>query len=287
MEGTETMCQFCHQHGEGKTWYLKADHYSNQLLADLERRRYMIDFVRDVGNGQFSSFERDFQRAMRAPKWLRQIIYKYYEAQFRRDHFGQVVPIEDLKTVLSLANSIFRLPCICRKNTTGKNNAEYCIGLGLDPDKLLDLRDAFFETFRPGPDANPFERLTQPEALELHRAFEKEGLIHTLWTFKTPFIGAICNCDRADCLAMVSYRYHFQMFFRSEYVARVSHDNCIGCRTCLSLCQFGAMGYSVTNRKAVIDPLRCYGCGVCRSACEQDAISLMPRSEHPIARKLW
>ena len=33
------------------------------------------------------------------------------------------------------------------------------------------------------------------------REHEKEGLCHTVWTFQTPFIGGICNCDRADCLA--------------------------------------------------------------------------------------
>ena len=281
------MCRFCHQHGEGQRWYLKAEHYANELLADLQRRRYMSDFVREVGNGQFSKLEKQFHRAVQAPKWLRQVMYKYYEREFRRDHFGQVVPIEDVERVMSLANSIVRMPCICRKNTLGRRDADYCIGLGLDPDKLLDLRDAFFETFQPGPDENLFERLTQAEALELHRAFEKEGLIHTIWTFKTPFIGAICNCDRVDCLAMVSYRYDFQMFFRSEYIAMVAQGSCIGCRTCLGLCQFGAMGYSVTIRKAFVDPVHCYGCGVCRSGCEQHAISLTPRSKHPLARKLW
>ncbi len=281
------MCQFCHQHGEGQKWYLKAEHYSNELLADLERRRYMGDFVRSVGGGQLSRLEQEFQQAMTVPKWLRQILYKYYERKYRRDHFGQVVPIEDLDKVMSLANSIVRMPCICRKQTIGRNNAEYCIGLGLDSEKLLNFRDAFFETFQLGPDETPFDRLTRAEALELHRAFEKEGLIHTIWTFKTPFIGAICNCDRADCLAMVSYRYNFQIFFRSEYVAGVTQATCSGCRACLSLCQFGAIGYSVTNRKAFIDPVRCYGCGICRCACEHDAISLTSRSQHPIASKLW
>ena len=31
------MCEFCHKHGEGKRWYLKAENYSDDLLSDLKR----------------------------------------------------------------------------------------------------------------------------------------------------------------------------------------------------------------------------------------------------------
>jgi len=278
------MCQFCHQYGEGKKWYLRAEHYSMDLLADMERRRYISSFVRNVGSARITSIESSFERALRLPQWLRQIAYFFYEQRYRRDHFGQVVPLEDLFRVLALANSLVRLPCLCRKATTGRSDARYCIGLGLDPEKLFDVRDAFFDTFRPGPDTNLFEKLTLAEAIELHQAFEKEGLIHSVWTFKTPFIGAICNCDRADCLAMVAHLYDFRIFFRAEYVAEVGTDRCIGCRACLSMCQFGALWFSVAHRKAFVDPLRCYGCGICRSACEYEAIHLIPRTARPLAR---
>jgi len=281
------MCQFCHQHGDGKKWYLKAEHYSEDLLSDMERRSYMNNFIREIGNGHISELEEKFQKGMHVPAWLKNIGYFFYERKYRRDHFGQVVPLDDLEKVFDLANSIVRLPCICRKNSTGRNDAPYCIGLGMDPNKLLDLRESFLETFRPGPNVAAFEKLTKSEALELHRDFEKKGLIHTLWTFKTPFIGAICNCDRADCLAMVCYRYGFHLFFRAEYVASVLSDHCVGCRSCLPLCQFGAIGYSAVHEKAFVDPLRCYGCGICRSECETDAIELLPRRNHPLARSLW
>jgi ferredoxin len=281
------MCQFCHQHGEGKTWYLKAEHYSAELLANFERRRYLQDFIMEVGNGQVADLEKKFQEARWAPPWLRHLGYRLYEQRYRRDHFGQVVPLEDLEQVLQLANSIVRMPCICRKNSTGRNDANYCFGLGIDPEKLLDVKEAFLKTFKPGPQVNLFEKLTSGEALDLHRRFEKNGLIHTLWTFKTPFIGAICNCDRADCLAMVCYRYDFHLFFRGEYLGVVQQDACTGCRACIQVCQFGAIGYSAVHHRAFIDPLRCYGCGICRSACEYQAIQLLPRREQPLAKALW
>jgi Pyruvate/2-oxoacid:ferredoxin oxidoreductase delta subunit len=280
------MCEFCHQHGEGKKWYLRAENYSQDLLNDLERRRFMQDFPK-YANLDGAKFEKGFQKAFQKPTWLRKLIYHFQEKRARRDHFGQVVPIEDVDQVMELASSIVRIPCICRKINKGRNDAGYCFGLGLDAEKLLDVQEAFLKTFEIGPDAGPLERLSKEEALTLHRNFEKQGLIHTIWTFKTPFIGGLCNCDRADCLAMLSYRYDFHSFFRAEYVAEVATDACIGCRECHSLCQFGAIGFSVLDQKTFIDPIRCYGCGICRSACEMNAINLAPRNEHPLAAKLW
>ncbi|MEJ2366718.1 MAG: hypothetical protein P8017_19050 [Deltaproteobacteria bacterium] len=207
------MCQFCHQHGEGKKWYLKAEHYSQDLLADLQRRQYIQDFILDIGSGQVAELEKKFHLGLKAPSWLRQFFYWFYERRYRRDHFGQVVPLEDLEEVLTLAGSIVRLPCICRKNSIGDNNARYCFGLSLDPERLLDIKEAFLQTFSPGPDVDLFEYMNKEETLELLRSYEKESLIHSLWTFKTPFIGGLCNCDRADCLALLTDRYGFHLFF--------------------------------------------------------------------------
>ncbi len=38
------MCEFCHQHGEGKKWYLNAKNYSADLLADIDRRKFIKEF---------------------------------------------------------------------------------------------------------------------------------------------------------------------------------------------------------------------------------------------------
>ena len=38
------MCEFCHKHGEGKKWYLRAENYSTDLLSDLKRRKFIADF---------------------------------------------------------------------------------------------------------------------------------------------------------------------------------------------------------------------------------------------------
>jgi MinD superfamily P-loop ATPase len=75
--------------------------------------------------------------------------------------------------------------------------------------------------------------------------------------------------------------------FRAEYVAALDSGACDGCRSCMRLCQFGAMGFSAAQKKVCIDPRRCYGCGVCRSSCKREAISLRPRVQDPVAAKIW
>ncbi len=281
------MCEFCHSHGDGKKWYLKAENYSKELLNNLERRRYLEEFFPKFGKMQGAEIEAGFQKAVKSSAWLRKLIYYFKEKRQRRDHFGQVVPLEDLAQIMDLTTSIVRIPCICRKINKGRDDAEYCFGFGLDAEKMLDMKEACMATFQMGPEDANFDRLSKEEALDLLRKFEAQGLVHTIWTFKTPFIGGLCNCDRADCLAMLCDRYEYRSFFRAEYVAAVSQEDCTGCGACRSLCQFGAMGFSVMDQKTFIDPLRCYGCGICRSACEMNAIELKPRNEDSLAANLW
>jgi ferredoxin len=281
------MCEFCHSHGDGKKWYLKAENYSKELLDNLERRRFMEEFLSKTGEIDGAKIEAGFQKGMQSPAWLRKIIYYFKEKRQKRDHFGQVVPLEDLAQIMDITTGIVRIPCICRKLNKGRNDAEYCFGFGLDAEKMLDMKDNLMKTFEMGPEDAHFDRLSKEEALDLLRKFEKQGLVHTIWTFKTPFIGGLCNCDRADCLAMLCDRYDYRAFFRAEYVAQVSQEDCTGCQACKTLCQFGAIGFSVMDQKSFIDPLRCYGCGICRSACEMSAIALKPRNEVPLAANLW
>ena len=38
------MCEFCHKHGEGKKWYMQVSNYSEDLLSDLRRRKFIQEF---------------------------------------------------------------------------------------------------------------------------------------------------------------------------------------------------------------------------------------------------
>jgi ferredoxin len=153
------------------------------------------------------------------------------------------------------------------------------MGISISPDPeggfTSDLDPSYWE----GPDGVGAEQLSKEEALGLMREFEQEGLVHSVWTFITPFIGGICNCDRSDCLAMISTVGHgLPIMYKGHATAEVDWDQCKGCRTCMRQCQFGAIGYSATAKKAFVDAQVCYGCGVCRAACSHDAISLRERA---------
>ena len=241
------------------------EHYSKELLNDGDRQAYIEGFVPSIRNNaknNLGKLEWVKKRAPIAHRFIRNMV----TANLKKYHFGQVVPLEDAEKIVEMVQSITRIACICRSVTTGKNDARYCLLLGMDPTGLCED----WPELKVG-----LEVLTPSDAKRILRAFDKQGLVHSIWTFKTPFIGAICNCDR-DCLA---YRFQISsdlvdIMIRSEYTAHIEMELCVGCRNCMSLCQFGAIEYSTIDAKCHINPQKCYGCGVCRSVCKKQAIKL-------------
>jgi ferredoxin len=283
-----TVCEFCLKHSsEGRKWYLEANNYSEDLLSDIRRQK----FIREFGNAEDdmnSGLDR-LEKLDRAPRFVRSVVKRSITARMKKHHFGQVVPIEDVERIFEFINSIIRVPCICRHVTVGEEK-RYCYGVSLGPDggKLAELMGELPEGFYGGPEAVGSEQLSKETALEQFRSYEKEGLCHTVWTFRSPFIGGVCNCDRADCMAMkMTVEREIPVMFRAEYIAEVDTDACTGCRACMRVCQFGAIGYSASLEKAVIDKRHCYGCGICRSVCSADAISLGDRTADPVASRYW
>lgn len=268
------MCEFCTQHGEGRKWYLAMENYSLELLDQNDRRAYTAQFLNGFHKRAPKSIAQ-LDRIRHTP-WMslaRPILIRSQKA----DHYGQVVPIEDVERIFELVQGAVRLPCVCRRVTTGNMNARYCYGLTMDRELMDALDDSF-----------SLETLTKEEALESIRKLDKEGLVHSVWTFKTPFIGGLCNCDQ-DCMAyrITHARRDYPVMFRAEWVAEVSTDSCNGCRLCMRQCQYGAIRYSSNNRKVVVDPTACYGCGACRAVCKKEAIALSPRESVKAAAGVW
>jgi ferredoxin len=285
------MCEFCTEHGEGKKWYLQMKNYSDVLLheqlspAQQEivgaktrsewSQRFFVDFLTPSLAAVSGT-----QAAAPVPE-APPVQLSDEELVRRRkvEHFGQVLPIEDVEQVIDMVDSITRVPCGCRYMTTGKADKRYCFGFGFDPSGLLGKY----------PDAaSSLEVLEKDEAKAIFRAYDEEGLMHSVWTGTTPYVIGLCNCDH-DCMA---YKGYIEMrgaptFFRAEYVGQTDWDLCTGCKSCMSQCQFGAQFYSSALEKVYIDPSRCFGCGVCRAACAYDAITMVPRQEHPVAAEIW
>lgn len=281
------MCEFCLKHGEGQKWYLQAKHYSDDLLSDVRRRRLIEDFFTNA-----DAVPRDVQRVSdldKAPRFIKNMISRLVTRRMKKVHFGQVVPIEEIERILGFANSVVRIACICRHVTLGREK-RYCYGISLGPNggKIAELLGGLDKSFLNGPDAGGLEILSTADAMVALHNHETEGLCHTIWTFNTPFVGGVCNCDRSDCLAMrFTVTHSVQVMFRAEYVAAVNPEVCVGCRECMRVCQFGALTYSASTKKAAIDQRWCYGCGVCRSACKRSAIRLDERAKVPVAANLW
>jgi ferredoxin len=285
------MCEFCTEHGEGKKWYLHMKNYADELLHE-ELSSAQKDVVGTTTRFEWSSrvWESFMLPAIRgvyepqgAPPPAEPPEVHPTEAEIvthrKVEHFGQVLPIEDVEKVIDMVDSITRMPCGCRFLTTGKADKRYCFGFGVDKQGILGrFPDA----------ASSLEMLDKQEAKRIFRQYDEEGLMHSIWTGVTPYVIGMCNCDR-DCGA---YKGYIEMrgapsFFRAEYICQVDWDLCTGCKSCMSQCQFGAQFYSSALARVYIDPTRCFGCGVCRAACPNDAIALIPRQESPQAANVW
>jgi ferredoxin len=272
------MCQFCTQHGDGKTWYLEASSYSADLDSDLVRRQYLSHFISDFDHSRSLAIAAG-DTLGRLPGMMQRLGTRSISRRMQRDHFGQPVPIEDIERILDITTSVVRLPCLCRTQA-GKTPEGVCLAVTTKPyDELISRSFAANPAFGDGPDVSRFDHLDREETLALLRACEARGLMHSVWTFKSPFIGAICNCDRpSGCMAMrLTLDYGIKLMWKGENLISLTEANCTGCGACTGACPFGALSYDHTHHRAVVDPAKCYGCGTCRAACRTDALELRDR----------
>lgn len=277
------MCQFCVEHGEGERWYLQAKNYAFDLTSDLKRRDYMVSFLRDFGVNRAKVIA-GLELANALPKPIASFGRRQFQKAMREHHFGQPVPIEDVERILDLATSITRIPCVCRR-FEGTKDDRHCFMITTQP--VTPVLEEGFKDYVDGPSLEDFHRVSKAEALVALHKFEEQGLMHSIWTFETPFIAAICNCNLSSgCMAMkISVRYETPIMFRGEWFADVDAEKCSGCGECARICPFKVMRYE--RGGAHVLPEACWGCGVCRASCPSDAIALRDRRESPAALAAW
>jgi ferredoxin len=280
------LCEFCHQHGEGKKWYLQAENYAQDLLGDLNRRKYIHHFFENPERLKRNIGLLD--NLNRLPSFVQAVVKPFLINRQKSKHYGQVLPIEEIEKIFGFISSVVRLPCICRQASMGSEQ-RYCYGLSLEPGEDTEmgrLIRSIGADYLTGPDTSGLETVSKEEALSQFREHEKKSMIHSVWTFVTPFIGGICNCD-LNCMAMRATSNAYPVMFRAEFLAIVNVEACNGCQACMRACHFGAISYRLSDEKVHIDPLKCYGCGICRAFCRNDAISLTERLAVVEAANLW
>jgi len=120
--------------------------------------------------------------------------------------------------------------------------------------------------------------ISKEEALRILREAEDAGLVHTAGNYRGGN-SYICNCCTCCCgvLRGVAEFGVPTAVARSDFLAVVDAELCIGCGDCIERCQFGAL--SVPEDVCTLDYARCVGCGLCATACPVDALHLERRPE--------
>lgn len=278
------MCQFCVEHGEGKRWYLQAQNYAYDLNSDIARRTFMVDFVKNFPQMRKTAIA-GMEVLRFAPDFVRTPIVKSLSENQMKHHFGQPVSLEECGEVLDLVTSITLIPCVCRLNTPGGSDEAVCMLVTHTPPETI-LNEAFSD-YQNGPDVDDFHTVSKEEAMTLLRECEERGLMHSIWTFQTPFTAAICNCNvESGCMAMkMTSKYNLKVMWKGEDIINVDSARCTHCRRCVKVCPFDAI--RVESKRVVFDLAKCYGCGICRSACNFNALSLTDRRSIPAFAESW
>ncbi|MFZ5595484.1 MAG: ATP-binding protein [Bacillota bacterium] len=278
------MCQYCMEHGHGKVWYKNAMNYARQMYKLKKRegaedpRQKEMDPETQAGLIVAQAIEAKTAEPERYPE-----LKKMANRLVMQSTVGQVVTIQEAMDIVDLASPIALMSCVCRKMTRGKveddERSYTCMGLGIGMFKW----DRWPERYKGG-----VEFITPDQAKEWLKKWNKKGMMHSIMTHGTPYIGGICNCDYPDCLP-IRYRldYGVNHMIKGHWVAKVDYDKCDGCGICVSRCQFGAIKKEVTTGKTNIDMMRCFGCGLCQTGCKKGAVTMIERTTVPGLRGVW
>ena len=256
------MCEFCIQHGAGKKWYLESKNHAEKLAASEERESFIKDF--------FKFYERNYRKNVRMVDIAKKVpfVREYAENKIRnyfsQKHAGQIVSLEDAVSICSIPGRVSVIDCPCQKYLAGKEERK-CILFGTTADIVENL-----------PEFSHISDMGFEDTAELLKLTEAEGKIHTVWTFMSPYIGAICNCNQRGCLLFhLKNKYKFaEIVHRGHEIAVIDRNMCTGCGNCQTICQFDAV--VIIDGKAEINT-NCQGCGVCRSFCPAGVIDMISR----------
>ncbi|TAK33938.1 MAG: 4Fe-4S dicluster domain-containing protein [Chloroflexota bacterium] len=280
------MCKWCEQYGaDGGKWFLNPANYARRLYRVRREEVPGAEPTKAPGGQGGSSMGGAYMDEIIATRDTDPVAWKQWLARGEEvdqsSHFGQIVTLEETLQILDMAYPIAKMTCNCRRCGRGLEDDDNftCIGIGPGMYKWERWPAAY---------QGGVEFLDPDQSKEYLRFLDKRGLVHTIETFGTPYIGGLCQCDLPDCgLLRIRLEYGKQMLFKGHNVALIDYEKCNGCSACIKRCQFTAMRMEPTMDKANVDLFKCFGCGLCATGCPVDAIQMIDRTKLPALANVW
>jgi Fe-S-cluster-containing hydrogenase component 2 len=136
-----------------------------------------------------------------------------------------------------------------------------------------------------------YDRCTGCRLCEMVCSVNKEGAsdpararIHIIkWEMEGIYVPMFCqHCEDPLCAAVCPVRAIERD--EAEGRVRVDKEKCVGCRSCLSACPFGAIGWDEEKRKVIRCDL-CHGDPTCVKFCATKAIQFIEAERAVLVRK--
>ncbi|MBA7604548.1 Ion-translocating oxidoreductase complex subunit B [subsurface metagenome] len=278
------MCLLCERYSGGyERWYLNPANYARRLykIRKGEAEELGAEANPQLAGGMGILGKEFLEAEERGDIETVKRLAQEAEASALGVHFGQVITLDEALKILDIMYPIALMSCACRRSMYGTPDHEnfFCIGMGPGMYKW----ERWPDTYRGG-----VQYLTPDEAKEVVAKMDKKGLVHTVYTFGTPYLGGLCHCDYPDCAGLrMRLEHGVNIFWKGHCVARVDPELCNGCGQCVVRCQFKALNFSPTRNRAFIDQSQCFGCGLCATECPQDAITLVEKANLPALASAW
>lgn len=218
-------------------------------LLDMWKEFYQTELCGVLGR-QWGSMEQPLMRVVPARKALQ---------QSAGGSGKDILPEEDVTSIVERAESIAVVPCPCRRAMRQCDAPVDGVCLQFDRAAEIALRKGA-------------KRLSVQEALAAVDLAEAKGLIHVV-PLRSNLV--MCNCCGDCCLLINPCREHGTLdrgLAKSRYVASVDQDSCTGCELCVDRCHLGAI--EMGESKAAVNSTKCFGCGQCVMGCAVNAIAM-------------